>query len=488
MMLLLVTSALALDAHGFELLGTSGDPFAFTRIGTAKAGRSGSWDALLGFDYADTPLAESFPWGREAVIDSLGTVFVGGGYSFGGLRLDGALPFHAFGEDATGSFTTSGDARLGVLVPALKERGLVPAVALQTNLWLPTGDETHHVGSIGPRASAAAIVEKDLGSVGLVAMLGAEVGYPEDERNVFAGIGPMVALGGHYRITDAASTALEITSQSDMGLGTWPVEATLSGKYRLPAGAWASVGGSAGLSEGVGAASWRAFFTVGWTYTKPEPAPPPPQIDPRLDTDGDSIPDVKDKCDDMAETYDGFTDEDGCPEFDGDTDGVPFERDVCPRDPIHPEQDPRYSDGCPKVAEFAGDRIVITEAIFFAEGRAELMPSATPVLEAVLGVVAQHPEIPYFLVEGHTNTNGSDTFNLRLSDARAFAVMAWLGDHGVPRDRMLSKGFGESRPLVPVEEPDAEAVNRRVEFRVLKVEDIPRDARRLAVPADVGGR
>ncbi len=488
MFLLACSTALALDAHGFELLGTSGNPHSFTRVGSAYAGRSGSWDALTGFDYAQNPLAETMPWGREPVLSSLGTLYVGGGYSFGGLRLDGALPIHAMGEDQTGSFSAPGDARLGVLVPTFGEQGLRPALGLQANVWLPTGDELHHVGGLGPRASVAAVAEKGLGNVGLVAMVGAEIGYPEQDRNLVAGIGPMVGLGARYNVSDAASAALEVTSQSDMGLGTWPVEATLSGRYRLPAGAWAALGGSAGLTDGVGAASWRAFVTVGWTYTRPEPPAPPPAVDPNLDTDGDGIPDVLDHCDDMAETYDGFDDDDGCPEFDGDADGVPFEKDECPRDPIRPEQDPRFSDGCPKVAEFAGDRIVITEAIFFAEGRAELMPSAIPVLEAVLAVVHEHPEIPYFLVEGHTNSNGSDLFNLRLSDARAFAVMTWLGQHGVPGDRLLSKGFGESRPLVPGDEPDAEAVNRRVEFKVVKIEDVPRDARRLTVPTDVRER
>ncbi|MSQ01772.1 MAG: OmpA family protein [Myxococcales bacterium] len=485
MLLLLATTAFALEAHGFELLGTSGDPAVFTRIGSADAGRSGSWDALLAVDYAQNPLAESFPWGREPVMSSLGTIYLGGGYSFGGLRLDGALPIHAMGEDQTGSFVAPGDARVGILVPTFAEKGLRPAVGVQANLWLPTGDETHHVGGLGPRASAAAVVEKDLGYLGLIAMLGAQVGFPEQDRNLVAGIGPMLALGGRYRITDAASAALEVTSQSDLGLTTWPVEATLSGRYRLPAGAWASVGGAAGLTEGAGAASWRAFVTVGWSYIKPAPPPPPPQIDPHLDTDADGIVDVIDRCDDMAETYDGVEDDDGCPEFDGDQDGVAFDKDACPRDPIRPEQDPRYSDGCPKVAEFAGDRIVITEAIFFAEGRSELMPSAIPVLEAVLGVIEKHPEIPYFLVEGHTNDNGSDLFNLRLSDARAFAVMTWFGARGVPSERLLSKGFGEGRPLLPFGEPDAESVNRRVEVRVVKIEEIPRDARRLTVPVDV---
>jgi hypothetical protein len=52
----------------------------------------------------------------------------------------------------------------------------------------------------------------------------------------------------------------------------------------------------------------------------------------------------------------------------------------------------------------------------------------------------------------------------------------------------VSKGFGESRSLVEADDPSAEAVNRRVEFRVVSVEEFPRDARRLEVPRDVMGK
>ncbi len=485
MILLLATTALAIDAHGFQLFGTSGDPAAFPRLGSAYAGRGGSWDTLLAFDYADRPLSETMPWGREPVLSSLGTIYAAGGYSFGGLRLDASLPVHAFGEDLSGSFTTTGDMRLGVLVPALRGKGWLPQLALQANLWAPTGDEAHYVGSAGPRAGLVALAQVHQGDLDLLAMAGMQAGFPEEARNLDTGLGPLVGIGAGYTWSDAITTQLELTSQTDVVAEDWPLEAMVSGRYRLPQGAFASLGAAAGLNDGIGAANWRAFLAVGWTYTKPAPAAPPPEIDPNLDTDGDGIPDVIDGCDDMPETVDGFEDEDGCPEFDGDQDGVEFAKDLCPRDPIHPEQDPRYSDGCPKVAEWAGDRIVITEAIFFREGRAELLPSAEAVLDAVRGVMVSHPEIAYFLVEGHTNTNGPDTYNLRLSDARAFAVMDWLVTHGVPAHRLLSKGFGETRLLVPDTHADAEALNRRVEFRVASVEDLPVDARRVEVPDDV---
>jgi outer membrane protein OmpA-like peptidoglycan-associated protein len=203
------------------------------------------------------------------------------------------------------------------------------------------------------------------------------------------------------------------------------------------------------------------------------------------DRDGDGFLDRVDACPDNPETLDGFTDDDGCPELDGDADGVAFERDACPREAILPEQDPRHSDGCPHVAELAGDRIIITETIFFREGRAELLPSAESILAAVAEVLLAHPEVANILVEGHTNSNGNDLYNLRLSDARAFAVATWLGEHGVAAERLISKGYGETRLLVPESHPDAAAINRRVEFKVVQVEGIPADARRVEVPEDV---
>jgi outer membrane protein OmpA-like peptidoglycan-associated protein len=246
------------------------------------------------------------------------------------------------------------------------------------------------------------------------------------------------------------------------------------------------MGAGMGLSQGVGASRFRAFAGVGWSFRKPEVSVTLQfDVDPDADRDGDQFPDITDACPDQAETVDGFEDDDGCPELDGDGDGVAWGKDLCPEEPIHPEQDPRYSDGCPKVAEFAGDKIVITEAIFFREGRAELVGGSEGVLQAVADVMVAHPEINFFLVEGHTNSNGSDVYNLRLSDARAYVVIQWLSQHGVEPTRLLSKGFGESRPLVAADDPDALAINRRVEFRVIRVEDLPADARRVELPANM---
>lgn len=66
----------------------------------------------------------------------------------------------------------------------------------------------------------------------------------------------------------------------------------------------------------------------------------------KTDTDGDGIPDTEDKCPNEPEDFDGFEDEDGCPDLDNDNDGIPDSVDQCPNDPEDRDgfQD---EDGCP---------------------------------------------------------------------------------------------------------------------------------------------
>jgi len=120
------------------------------------------------------------------------------------------------------------------------------------------------------------------------------------------------------------------------------------------------------------------------------------------------------------------------------------------------------------VAELVDDRIVLYQQVFFREARAELIEESDPVLQAVLEIVQSDPNITHLLIEGHTNSRGSRTYNQNLSEDRAHAVAAWLIAEGLPETMLLARGFGEDRPLVPDEHPNAMAINRRVEFMVLR--------------------
>lgn len=484
-LLLLIAAASpawALDVDGASNGATTGDPSAFTRIGSPETGDAGDWDVGLLLDYADAPLAEQLPTGRAPVVDALGTARLGGAYSFGGLRVDAALPVHV-GADTAGAFLAPGDARIGaqVGVPG------VPGLAFHAAGFLPTGADARYVGG-PPRLLAEAVVGREFGPIGVVAQAGAIAAVPETTRNLTTSSGPVFGVGAAYRVNPLLSVGLELSALGQWGVASVPVEATLSGRTRLTSGLWATAGAAAGVTDGIGAARWRVIAGFGWSarpHTAAVDAAARAQIESELDRDGDRIPDRLDVCPDQPETVDGFTDDDGCPELDGDGDGVPFDRDACPTEPMLPEQDPRTDDGCPREVAPKEDYLVIPDVVFFREGRATLLPSAIPVLTAVRDTMQAHPEMPLFLIEGHANTNGPDAYNRRLSDARAFTVMRWLVAHGVDAARLMSRGYGEARPMPGQDPAQALIVNRRVEFRVLTVSGIPEDARRIDVPTDV---
>ena len=77
-------------------------------------------------------------------------------------------------------------------------------------------------------------------------------------------------------------------------------------------------------------------------------------------------------------------------------------------------------------------------------------------------------------ISGHTDSKGSDSYNQKLSEARAKAVVDYLIRNGIARDRLSAKGYGESLPVEPNENPDGtdnpegREKNRRTEFKVIR--------------------
>ncbi len=121
--------------------------------------------------------------------------------------------------------------------------------------------------------------------------------------------------------------------------------------------------------------------------------------------------------------------------------------------------------------EVTTERIEIDESIFFETNRATIKPESFDLLDEVSELLVEHPELVRIRIEGHTDSRGSASYNLELSEARAASVRAYLIQKGVEGNRMESEGFGESRPEV---EGDGEAVwarNRRVDFFVVERTD-----------------
>ncbi len=114
------------------------------------------------------------------------------------------------------------------------------------------------------------------------------------------------------------------------------------------------------------------------------------------------------------------------------------------------------------------DKIVITRRVHFEFSKAVIRPVSFEILDAVVTVLNQSPSIKKIRVEGHTDFIGSDKANLRLSQQRAEAVMRYLIDKGIDRERLVAVGYGETRPIDPDKTDLARARNRRVEFTILE--------------------
>jgi len=184
------------------------------------------------------------------------------------------------------------------------------------------------------------------------------------------------------------------------------------------------------------------------------------------DTDGDGLPDKDDECPEEAGPHESF----GCPDRDGDL--VPDGRDKCPDKPAAKGIDPKKSDGCPSRVYVTADAIVITETVYFDTGKATIKPVSFGLLDDVATVLNTYPQIKKVRVEGHTDSQGDDASNMKLSQDRAASVMAYLVGKGVAAERLTAQGFGETQPIADNATPAGRALNRRVSFVIVEQEKI----------------
>lgn len=113
-----------------------------------------------------------------------------------------------------------------------------------------------------------------------------------------------------------------------------------------------------------------------------------------------------------------------------------------------------------------GQSIVLNN-IFFDSGKATLRPESYAELGILYTLLVNNPSLK-IEISGHTDNVGSASLNLRLSEDRARAVVSYLIERGIDRDRLTYKGYGFSKPIASNETAEGRQMNRRTEFQILE--------------------
>ncbi len=182
------------------------------------------------------------------------------------------------------------------------------------------------------------------------------------------------------------------------------------------------------------------------------------------DADGDGVADAADKCD--ATPRGTKVNVAGCEIGDADGDGATDDIDRCPNTKAGSRVD---EVGCPVlfVIRDGERRPLVLKGVNFSSARSALQNSSFEVLNEVAASLLAHPEVRVEIA-GHTDATGAAAPNLRLSQARAQAVKAYLARMGVDPGRMEARGYGEANPIATNRTRAGRAQNRRVELRVIQ--------------------
>jgi len=148
---------------------------------------------------------------------------------------------------------------------------------------------------------------------------------------------------------------------------------------------------------------------------------------------------------------------------DSDDDGVSDDMDVCPEIAGTPS-----NSGCPEVTEEVQTSLNnFAKTILFDTGDSKIKETSIPVLQSILATLQDYPN-EKFVVEGHTDSSGSQAVNQRLSEARAKSVKNYLTAKGIDGNRLSAIGYGETKPVADNSTNEGKAKNRRIEINLVK--------------------
>ncbi len=526
----------ALDPQLFVLPAAGGTTFTIDR---PSVPRHLSVVAGLGLHYAHAPLV-------RANADGTTTPVVAGLAQADALFAIGLFEWVEFGvamplalgdaaadplaNDVTRAWRIApGDLRLSAKVPLLRGDFALAARGVFT---LPTGDAQDFFGAPYWTATPSLVAAWTRGALTLAGELGyrlrrrTTLGALEHDDEVQLGLGAVWALGGEFALVAESQLRVGLGGRT-LAAGESPMEVDVGVRWRSGA-LTLEAGAGTGVLAGYGAPLVRAFTALRYRSEREPCAAGPEDFDgfedgdfcADLDNDADRVPDAVDECPNDAEDADGFLDADGCPDPDDDADGALDARDACARVsedrdgfrdddgcpeadndedgladgldecPMEPEDRDQFQDddGCPEPGPRAATvtvtdtRILISERIYFDFDRDTIRSVSMPLLDQVAAVMADIPAGRRVRVEGYSDDQGEERYNVDLSYRRARAVVEYLASRGVARQRLEYAGYGSRQPVAPNDSADGRALNRRVEFTILD-EGGSRPAANDATPA-----
>jgi outer membrane protein OmpA-like peptidoglycan-associated protein len=118
-----------------------------------------------------------------------------------------------------------------------------------------------------------------------------------------------------------------------------------------------------------------------------------------------------------------------------------------------------------------GIKITFASGILFAVNSSDLQPAAQENIGKLAAILNKYPDTN-ILVEGHTDSTGSDEYNKSLSDRRAASVANYAKSMNVKGERFTTVGYGESQPLMSNSTAEGRQANRRVEIAIFANEDL----------------
>lgn len=188
------------------------------------------------------------------------------------------------------------------------------------------------------------------------------------------------------------------------------------------------------------------------------------------DADGDGIADKDDKCPNSPKGV--KVDAKGCP-IDTDGDGVYDSEDKCPT-----EAGPKNNGGCPVKEpevkkEITADQIIIQNIkatpVHFVSGKSYLTEYSKGILNKLIKIL-NDDKANMVNMFGYADSQGTDEYNMKLSQTRIESVIEYLTSKGIAANRIIhQKAFGEANPVASNDTEEGRLKNRRVEFEIFKM-------------------